>query len=138
MNRVTKGSIEAEIAATVVRLQRKHLGRGASDVRAFLVGDLVLVRCTDIFTPAEALLTATGEGKRLIQQAREEMRAIVRSELESAVAAITGCEVLRSYCDMNVEAAELIEVYVLEQDMEKSLLRQDLERLGGLLPRKGV
>ena len=138
MSRVTKGSIEAEIAATVVRLQRKHQGRGASDVRAFLIGDLVLVRCTDIFTPGEVLLSGTIEGKKLIRQTREEMRAIVRDELEGAVAAIIGCKVLRSYCDMNVEAAELIEVYVLEQDIEKSLLRQDLDRLGGLLPRKNA
>jgi uncharacterized protein YbcI len=136
MSRVTKGSLEAEISSVAVRLQRKHLGRGASDIRAFLIGDLVLVRCTDIFTPAEALLTATDEGKRLIRQTRDEMRGIVRGELESAVSAIVGCAVLRSYWDMNVEAAELVEVYVLEQDIEKSLLRQDLDRLSGVLPRK--
>jgi uncharacterized protein YbcI len=138
MNRVTKGTIEAEIAATTVRLQREHQGRGATEVRAFLVGEMVLVRCTGIFTPAETHLTSTEEGKRLIRQTREELRGIVQEELENAVAAIVGCAVLRSYCDMNVEAAELIEVYVLEQDIEKRLLRQDLDRLGGLLPRKNA
>lgn len=136
MSRMTKGTIEADIAAMTVRLQREHHGRGAAEIKAYLVGDMILVRCNQIFTSAELHLSTTEGGKQLIKQSRAELHGIVREELETAVAAIVGCKVLRSYTDMDVQAAELIEVYVLEQDVEKRLLRQDLDRLGGVMPGK--
>ena len=54
MTRITKGTMEAEIAAATVRTQREQIGRGATDVRAYVVGEMVIVRCTGILTPAEA------------------------------------------------------------------------------------
>lgn len=136
MNRPTKGSIEAEVASAIVRFQREQQGRGPSDVRAHLLGDLILVRCAGIFTPTEARLAATEEGRRLIRSARQELRSIVHRELEESVAGIAGCRVLRSYSDVNVEAAEQMDVFVLEADMEKRLLRQDLDRLSGIAPKR--
>lgn len=121
MNRPTKGSIEAEIAGAVVRFQREQQGRGATEVRAHLVGDLILVRCAGIFTPTEARLSATEEGRRLIKSAREELRSINRVEIEAILARIVGSEVLRSYYDVDVEAAEQIEVYVLAVNVERRL-----------------
>lgn len=138
MNRPTKGTIEAEVANAVVRFQREQQGRGPSDVRAHLVGDLLLVRCSGIFTQTEAHLAATEEGQRLIRSARQELRSISRAEIEAILGAIVGCRVLRSYGDVDVEAAEQVEVYVLETDVEKRLLRQDLDRLSGIAPRKGT
>ena len=130
VSRPTKGTIEAEVANAVVRFQREQQGRGPNEVRAHLIGDLVLVRCGGIFTPTEARLAASEEGRRLIKSARQELRAIVRHEIEAIVGGITACKVVRSYADVDVEAAEMVEVYVLESDLEKRLLRQDLDRLG--------
>ena len=132
LNSPTKGSIEAAIAAAVVKFHREQQGRGPSDVRAHLIGDLVVVRCGGIFTPIEARLVFSEEGRRLIRSARQELRSITHIEIEEIVAGIVGCPVLRSYCDLSVEAAEQIEVYVLEMDIEKLLLRRDLDRLSGL------
>ena len=132
VDRPTKGCIEAEIANAVVKFHREQQGRGPSDVRAHLIGDMVLVRCTGIFTPTEAHLYASDDGCKLIKSARQELRSINHTEVEGMVAAIIGCGVLRSYCDVDVDAAEQVEVYVLETDIEKRLLRQDLDRLGGL------
>src|SRR5579871_235801 len=136
VNRPTKGTIEAEVANAVVRFQREQQGRGPTDVRAYLLGDLVLVRCGGIFTPTEARLAASEEGRRLIRSSRQELRFLVRQEIEAVIAEIVGCEVLRSYADIDVEAAEMIEVYVLELDLEKRMLRQDLDRLGGVAPKR--
>jgi uncharacterized protein YbcI len=132
VDRPTKGRIESEIANAVVKFQREQQGRGPTDVRAHLIGDMVLVRCTAIFTPTEAHLSASDDGCKLIKSARQELRSINHTEIEGIVAAIIGCGVLRSYCDVDVNAAEQVEVYVLETDFEKRLLRQDLDRLGGL------
>jgi uncharacterized protein YbcI len=138
VNRPTKGTIEAEIANAVVRFHREQQGRGPADVRAHLLGDLILVRCAGIFTPTEARLAASEEGRRLIKSARQELRSINHEELETILAGIAGCRVVRSYCDVSVEAGEQMEVYVLDTDLEKRLLRQDLDRLSGIAPRRGT
>ncbi len=124
MSRPTKGTLEAEVANAVTRFHREQQGRGPTDVRAHLLGDLILVRCAGIFTPTEARLAVTDEGRRLIKSARQELRSINHLEIEGVVATLANCPVLRSYCDINTDAGEQMEVYVLEADVEKRLLRQ--------------
>lgn len=132
MGRQTKGSIEAEVANAVGRFHREQQGRGPSDVRVHLIGDLVLVRCSNIFTQTETRLAVSEEGRRLIKSARQELRNIARAEIEGIVGAAVGCKVVRSYSDLDVDVSEQMEVYVLEIDLEKRLLRLDLDHLQGL------
>ena len=122
MERPTKGTIEAEVANAVARFHREQQGRGAADVRVHLLGDLVIVRCAGIFTPTEAHLAATVEGRRLIKSARRELRAINHGEIETIIGNIVGAGVQRSYGDVDVDAAEQMEVFVLESDVEKRLV----------------
>jgi len=132
VNRPTKGSLEAEIANAAVRFQREQHGRGAADVRAHLVGDLVLVRSTGIFTSVEAKLVASEDGCKLIKSARQELRSINHAEIEEIIGQIIGASVVRSFFDVDVAAAEQVEIYVLAFDVEKKLLRGDLDALSGL------
>ena len=132
----TKGSIESDVANAVVRFQREQQGRGATDVRAHLIGDLIVVRCGGIFTPTEAHLSASLEGRRLIKSARQELRSINRGEIEAIIGLIAGCNIVRSYYDLEVDAAEQVEVYVLSADVEKRLLRQDVEKLSEIGPKR--
>jgi uncharacterized protein YbcI len=118
LSQKSKGTIEDQIANAVVRFHREQQGRGPADARAFLVRDLVVVRCTGILTPTEARLAGSDEGIRLIRSARQELRSINKDEIETIIARITECPVLRSYCDVNVDAAESFEVYVLERNIE--------------------
>lgn len=116
----TKGGTEADIANAASRFQREQQGRGATEIRAHIVGELVVVRSQGIFTTTEARLASTDEGRRQIKSAREELRSINRGEIETIIATITGGAVVRSYYDVNVDAAEQVEVYVLETDVEKA------------------
>ncbi len=125
MNRPTKGTMEAEVANAVVRFQREQQGRGPSEVRAHLLGDLMLVRCAGIFTPTETRLAVSEEGRRLIRSARQELRAINHEEIEEIIAGIVGSVIVRSYFDVNVEFGEQVEVFVLAADIERRLLRSD-------------
>lgn len=134
----TKGKTESEVASAVVRFQREQQGRGATDVRAHLLGDLLVVRCGGIWTPTEAHLAASEEGRRLIKSARQELRAINRGEIEDILARIVGCDVVRSYYDLAVDAAEQVEVYVLSVDIEKRLLRQDTNKSIGTESRRAT
>jgi uncharacterized protein YbcI len=106
------------------------------EVRASLLGDLLLVRCTGIFTPTEARLSATEEGRTIIKRARQELRGINHCEIEAMVAGIVGAKVLRSYYDVDVPSAEQVEIFVLDADLEKRLLRQELDHLNSLAPRR--
>ena len=138
MNRPTKGAVEAEIANAVVRFQREQQGRGPADVRAHLLGDMVLVRCKGIFTPTEERLATSEEGCRLIRSARQELRSINHPEIEEIIGRIIDCVVVRSFYDVDVQVAEQMEIYILDVDIEKRLLRGDLNRLGGLDNRGGT
>jgi uncharacterized protein YbcI len=120
---MTKGQIEAEVSNAAVRFQREQHGRGPADVRSYLVGDMLLVRSTGIFTQTESHLVTTDEGRRLIMSARHELRSINVRDMEEIVAGIVGCPVLWSYYDVNVEAAEQVEVYILAATFEDRIRR---------------
>ena len=135
---MTKGSIEADIANAVVRFQREQQGRGATEVRAYLLGEMIVVRCAGIFTPTEARLAASDEGRRLIKSARQELRSINRTDIETILAGIVGADICRSYYDVDVDAAEQVEIYVLGIDIEKRLMRQDIDRLQTHGPRRAA
>ena len=124
MSQPTKGSIEAEIANAVVRFEREQQGRGPNEVRAYLLGDMVLVRCKGIFTATEAELAVSEEGRRLIKSARQELHIINHVEIEEIIGRITARAVMHAFYDVDVHAAEQVEVFVLDQDVEKSLLRR--------------
>jgi len=51
------------------------------------------------------------------------LRAINRAEIETIVGRICGAAVLRSYYDVDVDAGEQVEVYMLGADVEKRLPR---------------
>jgi uncharacterized protein YbcI len=117
---MTLGALEAEIANAVTRFHREQQGRGPQDVRAFVVGEMVLVRSSGIFTLTESKLCASDDGRKLILSARRELHSINHQEIELIVARLCACPVLRSYYDVNVEAAEQVEVYILGCNLEKS------------------
>ena len=123
MIRKTKGTIEADISNAVVRFQREQQGRGPTEVWAHLAASMLFVRSSGIFTQTEAHLAATEEGRRLIKSARVELRSINKAEIEEIVAGIAECKVLRSYYDVDVEAGEQVEAFVLERDVERALDR---------------
>lgn len=118
----TKGELESEAASVTVKFHREQQGRGPTDVRATLVGELLLVRSSGIFTPTEAHLAVTDEGRKLIRSARIELRSINHGEIEAILTDLFGVLVVRSYYDINVEAAEQVEVYIFAENIEKRLL----------------
>ena len=128
----TRGNLEAEVANAVIRFHREQIGRGPENVRAWLIADMVIVRSTGIFTPTEKALSQTSEGQRIVSSARQELRSINHQEIELIIGEITGCAVLRSFCDWNIQNAEQVEVFIFEEDIEKKLFRQTLDRLNGL------
>lgn len=120
MVQISRGALESEIANTITRFHREQQGRGPQDVHAFIVGEMVMVRCSGIFTVTEGKLSASDDGRKLISSARRELHSINHHESEALISQLCGCLVLRSYYDINVEAAEQVEVYILDRNLEKS------------------
>ncbi|MFZ4509114.1 MAG: DUF2294 domain-containing protein, partial [Fimbriimonas sp.] len=124
---MTKSEIERAVASVVERYHREQQGHGPSYVQAHLVENMILVRCQGVFTPTEVSLTQSEEGRKAVQSARRELRALTRRQIEAQVAKAIGTGVSRSYYDLDVRLAEQVEVYMLEEHLESRL---QFERLG--------
>jgi uncharacterized protein YbcI len=107
-------SLEEEISAAISRFHRDEQGHEPETVKVHMLGDMVLVRCHNVFTPTERDLAQTSEGKKLIQSARRDQRAISRREIEAEIGRITESRVLRSFYDIDTRTGEQVEVYVLD------------------------
>ena len=49
----TQGEIEAAICEGINRFEQEYMGRGPKDIRAYLLGDLLVVRLQGVLTAAE-------------------------------------------------------------------------------------
>jgi uncharacterized protein YbcI len=105
--------VEAQLADAVCKFHREQQGRGPESIQARLLPDMAIVRTGGIFTPTEKTLCGSDEGRKLIQSARREQRALTRREAEHRVSRVLSRPVLRSYYDLDVRLGEQVEVYIL-------------------------
>ena len=73
MNNKTKGQIEAQISEAIIRFEKKYMGRGATETKAYIIKDMVLVRLKGALTPAEEQLTKSAERADLIKRTRMQL-----------------------------------------------------------------
>lgn len=109
-----EATIEGAIERALARYHREQQGHVPEACRAVVLPDMAIVRCTGIFTPTERQLAATEEGRKLVQSARREQRALTRRQAEAVVGAAAGKAVVRSFYDLDVRVGEQAEIYVFE------------------------
>ncbi|MFO0798535.1 MAG: DUF2294 domain-containing protein [Gemmataceae bacterium] len=120
----TRGELEAEISAAVIRFKRDYMGRGPQEVRTFLVEDVALVRLRGVLTPAEQRLAQVEDphrGRDLIKQLRVELIEHGRDLLEQAVQAILGVRILSLHTDISTRTGESVIVFTLAEDPVEKL-----------------
>lgn len=122
-----RGQIEAELAEASVRLERELMGRGPTEAKAYIIDDLVVVRLRGVLTPPERRIRTTEAGRRLIRATREQVRRAAAAEIEHEINAIAGSRVVSQYWDLDIDREALVEVYELESNLERRLLRQELD-----------
>jgi uncharacterized protein YbcI len=69
----TQGESEAAICEGVARFEQEYMGRGPTDIRAPLVGDMLVVRLQGVLTAAEQQLVKVPpaeKGRDLLKQVR--------------------------------------------------------------------
>lgn len=112
----TRGEIEAAVAGGISKFQQEYLGRGPKDIRAFLLGDLVLVRLVGVLTAAEQHLVKSlpaEKGRDLLKQVRTQLIEVARPALMTMIQEATGIAPVSLHHDISTVTGEEIIVVTL-------------------------
>ncbi len=97
---LTKGEAETAIRNSIIKFEQEFMGRGPTDVKAFILRDLVLVRLKGVLTPAERQLANNSEGVDMVKRMRQNLIEQGREKLCSQISIITGAEVTGMFTDI--------------------------------------
>jgi uncharacterized protein YbcI len=112
----TQGEIEAAICQGMSRFEQEYMGRGPKDIRAHVIGDLVVVRLQGVLTAAEQHLVRSlpaEKGRDLLKQVRTHLLETARPLLEAMVRDVTGVKVLSLHHDISTTTGEEVVVFTL-------------------------
>jgi uncharacterized protein YbcI len=105
------------IRQAVIKFEQDFMGRGPTDVRAFIVRDMVVVRLKGVLTQAERQLAKNADGIEMVKRMRQNLIAQGRDSLFSEIARITGAKVTGLFTDIDTQIGERIMVFTLDQDL---------------------
>lgn len=114
----TQGEIEAAICEGITRFEQEYMGRGPKDIRAHLIGDLLVVRLQGVLTAAEQHLVRSlpaEKGRDLLKQVRTHLLETARPLLEAMVHDITGIKVVSLHHDISTATGEEIVAFTLSE-----------------------
>src|SRR5205809_183141 len=114
----TQGEIEAGICEGVTRFEQDYMGRGPKDIRAHLIGDLLVVRLQGVLTAAEQQLVKSlpaEKGRDLLKQVRTQLIEAARPVLEGMVEEVTGIKVVSLHHDISTATAEEVILFTLAE-----------------------
>ena len=112
----TQGEIEVAICDGVSRFEQEYMGRGPKDIRAHLLGDLLVVRLHGVLTAAEQHLVRTlpaEKGRDMLKQVRTQLIEIARPILTTAVAEATGVPIVSLHHDISTVTGEEVILFTL-------------------------
>jgi len=90
------------------------MGRGPKDIRAHLIGDLLVVRLQGVLTAAEQHLVRSlpaEKGRDLLKQVRTQLIEAARAPLEALVHDITGVKPLTLHHDISTATGEEVVIF---------------------------
>jgi uncharacterized protein YbcI len=122
VNSTSRESLELEVANAAARYHREQQGRAPGRIHVVISGDLIVIVTNDVYTHNEQQLATTEEGRKMIRDARRELRSLTRDRAHDEVARVCGCPVVRSYWDFDIRVGEQLEAYVLSESLDKRFL----------------
>lgn len=117
----SQGEIEAAICECINRLQREYLGRGPKDIRAHVIGDLVVVRLRGVLTSSEQQLVKSlpaEKGRDLLKQIRTQLIETARPIMEAMIEKIAAVKVLSMHHDISTATGEEVVLFTLAEPPE--------------------
>lgn len=106
------GLLAAAISTGVVRLLRKHTGRGPTKAKTTLSDDLAVVTLADCLTTAEKQLASNGH-RDLVIRARTELQRGMRADAIALVEQLTQREVTAYLTDQQIDPDHGVIVFML-------------------------
>jgi uncharacterized protein YbcI len=110
------GEIEAAVCEGITRFEQEFMGRGPKDIRAHLIGDLLVVRLQGVLTAAEQHLVKTlpaEKGRDLLKQVRTQLIETARPALAALVEQATGVKVVSLHHDISTSTGEEVVLFTL-------------------------
>ena len=114
----TQGEIEAAICEGINRFEQEYMGRGPKDIRAYLLGDLLVVRLQGVLTAAEQHLVKSlpaEKGRDLLKQVRTHLIETARPVMEAMLQEVTGVKVLSLHHDISTLTGEEVVLFTLAE-----------------------
>ena len=112
----TQGEIEAAVCDWVIRFEQEYMGRGPKDIRAHLLGDLLVVRLQGVLTAAEQHLVRTlapEKGRDLLKQVRTQLIEVARPVLSEMITGAAGVPVVSLHHDISTVTGEEVILFTL-------------------------
>ena len=125
----TQGEIEAAICEGITRFEQEYMGRGPKDIRAHLIGDLLVVRLRGVLTAAEQHLVESlpaEKGRDLLKQVRTHLIETARPLMEALIQEVTGAKVLSMHHDISTVTGEEVVLFTLA---ESPLFRETRKKI---------
>jgi uncharacterized protein YbcI len=114
----SQGEIESAICTGMAQFEQEYMGRGPKDIRAHLIGDLLVIRLQGVLTAAEQHLVMTlpvEKGRDLLKQVRTQLIEIARPALETLVQDITGIKPRSLHHDISTITGEEMVIFTLSE-----------------------
>lgn len=114
----SQGEIEAAVCDGMSRFEREFMGRGPKDIRAHLIGDLLVVRLQGVLTAAEQHLVMTlppEKGRDLLKQVRTQLIETARPNLEVLIQEVTGLKPLSLHHDISTLTGEEVVIFTMSE-----------------------
>lgn len=117
----SKKKLEIELSEAFIKFQRELIGRGPQEAKSYIVEDMIILRFKGVLTTEEKHLVSHDTGKSLVKKMRQVLREMYSKEYEEIVEKHTGCKVLSSHSDTSTNTGERIEVFIMDQNINKLL-----------------
>jgi len=124
----TQGEIEAATCNGISRFEQDYMGRGPRDIRAHLIGELLVVRLQGVLTAAEQHLVKAlpaEKGRDLLKQVRSHLLEMARPVMEAMVEEVTGVKIISLHHDISTATGEELILFTLA---ESPLFRETKKR----------
>jgi len=113
-----QGEIEAAICEGMSRVQQEYMGRGPKDIRAHLIGDLLVIRLQGVLTAPEQDLVKSlpaEKGRGLLKHVRTHLIETARPRMEAMIQEVTGVKVLSLHHDISTVTGEKVVLFTLAE-----------------------
>lgn len=114
----TKGQIEAQISEAITKFEREYMGRGPTEIRTFIIKDMIFIRLKGVLTLAEKQLAKTPEGADLVKKTRMQLLESARGMLEGIISEIADVKVQSMHTDISTKTGERVIIFTLDKNLE--------------------